>query len=468
MSARVLVVDDVLPNVKLLEAKLTGEYFDVVTASNGPEALERVERDNPDIVLLDVMMPGMDGFEVCTRLKANPKTEHIPVVMVTALSDTADRVRGLECGADDFLTKPVNDLSLFARVRSLVRLKQMMDELRLREQTGNTFGLSAQQDGVDDTAPGKILVVEDREIYGRNLMKALEEDHQPQIVTSAEEAVAMARGVEFELIIVSLTLRNTDALRLCSQLRSAEETRQIPQLILVDDGPQDTQRLVKALELGVNDYLIRPVDRNELRARTRTQLRRKRYEDQLRANYHMSMAMAVTDGLTGLYNRRYMMAHLESMLQRYARENKPMSLMILDIDHFKAVNDTYGHAAGDEVLREFAARIARGIRGIDLAARLGGEEFVVVMPETDEIVAGNVADRLRKSIEQPKIVSDAAKKALSITCSIGVAQTHPDANDAADLLERADRALYVAKNSGRNRVVLDDGGAGTNVTATAS
>jgi two-component system cell cycle response regulator len=456
MSARVLVVDDVLPNVKLLEAKLTGEYFDVVTASNGPEALERVERDNPDIVLLDVMMPGMDGFEVCTRLKANPKTEHIPVVMVTALSDATDRVRGLECGADDFLTKPVNDLSLFARVRSLVRLKQMMDELRLREQTGNTFGLSSDDQDVDDSAPGKILVVEDREIYGRNLMKALEENHQPQIVTSAEEALAMARGVEFELIIVSLTLRNADALRLCSQLRSAEETRQVPQLILVDDGPQDLNRLVKALELGVNDYLIRPVDRNELRARTRTQLRRKRYEDQLRANYHMSMAMAVTDGLTGLYNRRYMMAHLESMLQRYAREKKPMSLMILDIDHFKQVNDTYGHGAGDEVLREFAGRIARGIRGIDLAARLGGEEFVVVMPETDLSVAGNVAERLRKSIEQPDVPSEAAKQALSITCSIGVAQTRLGATEAADLLERADRALYAAKHGGRNRVVLDD------------
>ncbi|MEQ9638983.1 MAG: PleD family two-component system response regulator [Alphaproteobacteria bacterium] len=456
MSARVLVVDDVLPNVKLLEAKLTGEYFDVVSAMNGPEALESVERDNPDIVLLDVMMPGMDGFEVCRRMKENAKTEHIPVVMVTALSDTADRVKGLESGADDFLTKPVNDMSLFARVRSLVRLKQMMDELRLREQTGSTFGVTPTE-AETDNGPGKILVVEDREIYGRNLMKALEEDHDAQIVTGADEALDVARGVELELIIVSLTLRNTDALRLCSQLRSAEETRQIPQLVLVDDGPQDMHRLVKALELGVNDYLIRPIDRNELRARTRTQLRRKRYEDRLRANYHMSMAMAVTDPLTGLYNRRYMMAHLESAMQRYTREGKPLALMILDIDHFKNVNDTHGHGAGDEVLREFAGRIVRGIRGIDLAARLGGEEFVVVMPETDLEVAGHVADRLRKSIAQPAIHSEAAGQDLSITCSIGVAETISGSPDIADLLERADRSLYAAKNGGRDRVVLDDG-----------
>ena len=133
MSARVLVVDDILANVKLLEAKLTAEYFDVVTALSGQEALDLIEVNHPDIVLLDIMMPGMDGFEVCRRIKANPASMHVPVVMVTALDQPSDRVEGLECGADDFLTKPVDDIALFARVRSLVRLKMMTDELRVRE-----------------------------------------------------------------------------------------------------------------------------------------------------------------------------------------------------------------------------------------------------------------------------------------------------------------------------------------------
>src|SRR5579871_1476699 len=141
MTARVLVVDDIMSNVKLLEAKLTAEYFDVVTAFNGLECLAKMAESVPDIVLLDVMMPGMDGFEVCRRIKSDPKIAHVPVVMVTALDQPSDRVAGLEAGADDFLTKPVDDAALFARVRSLVRLKMMTDELRLREETGQSMGL---------------------------------------------------------------------------------------------------------------------------------------------------------------------------------------------------------------------------------------------------------------------------------------------------------------------------------------
>src|ERR1043166_8076481 len=163
MSARILVVDDIAANVRLLEAKLAAEYFEVVTASSGPEALEIINRNAPDIVLLDVMMPEMDGFEVCSRIRANAKTRFLPVVMVTALSDPSDRVRGLEAGADDFLTKPVNDLALFARVRSLVRLKMTMDEWRLREETCQQFELppGGAADGSDDAEHAQVLKGED-------------------------------------------------------------------------------------------------------------------------------------------------------------------------------------------------------------------------------------------------------------------------------------------------------------------
>ncbi len=209
MSARVLVVDDVLPNVKLLEAKLTHEYFEVITASNGPQALERAEADAPDIILLDVMMPGMDGFEVCQRLKENKKTLHIPVVMVTALSDTADRVRGLEAGADDFLTKPVNDIALFSRVRSLVRLKMMMDEWRQRENTSGELGVltkvaSEQAESADECS---ILVVDDCEIEIEKIVDALKPTcKQLDAVESGKAALDAALKGDYELIVISMSM----------------------------------------------------------------------------------------------------------------------------------------------------------------------------------------------------------------------------------------------------------------------
>jgi two-component system cell cycle response regulator len=453
MTARVLVVDDIPSNIKLLEARLVAEYFEVVSASNGQDALARIAEQEPDIVLLDVMMPGMDGFEVCRHIKNNPKTAHIPVVMVTALDQTSDRVAGLDAGADDFLTKPVDDAALFARVRSLVRLKIMTDELRMREATGSGIGLGDPAVTLSENSPsGKILLIEDRPEAANLFGAALGNTHNLVHLERFEEALARARTGDFDLIIVSLSLRGFDGLRLCSQLRSLPEVRNTPILVLV--GEADKRKLNQALEMGVNDYLTRPVDRNELVARVRTQVRKKRYADNLRHNVHASVEMAMTDQLTGLYNRRYMARHLETLLASLATSGKTLAFLIIDVDHFKRVNDTHGHDVGDEVLREFARRISDNIRGHDLACRFGGEEFVVIMPETDVQMACNVAERLRTSVEcTPFPISRG--QGLNVTVSIGIAGTE-GARDTADaLLRRADQALYRAKHTGRNRVVAD-------------
>lgn len=457
MTARVLVVDDVLPNVKLLEAKLTSEYFDVLCATSGPDALEIVQREQPDIVLLDVMMPGMNGFEVCRRIKEDETTNHIPVIMVTALDQMSDKVAGLEAGAEDFLTKPVDDISLFARVRSLVRLKVMMDELKNRENTGAAFGWVKSGDDQERFDPSNtaILLVDDQEKASARVSHMLAEMASVTHSTGGESVADKAREKNYDLVIVSLSMRETDGLRICSRLRSFEETRQVPVLVIVDDSEQGTRQLVRALEMGVNDYLIRPVERMELIARVRTQVRRKRYSDRLWENLHLSMQLATTDAVTALYNRHYMNSHLETLL-RAARHNvKPLSLVMLDIDHFKPVNDTYGHAAGDEILQEFARRVARNVRGVDLAARYGGEEFVVVMPDTSLEDAHIIAERLRKTVaEAAFVLSDGTE--ISITCSLGLATMSESTVNGADLLEQADLALYRAKNEGRNRVVISD------------
>lgn len=456
MSARVLVVDDVLPNVKLLAAKLTREYFDVITAQSGPEALEIIDRESPDIVLLDVMMPGMDGFEVCEKIRTNPATMHIPVVMVTALSDTADRVRGLEAGADDFLTKPVNDVALFARVRSLVRLKMMMDEWRLRESTSGQLGVIERAGAImnESYEHAKVLVLEDSSLDLEKIIATLQRDHDDVVpAENCGRALERALGEEFDLAIISLTLLDEDGLRLCSQLRSNERTRQAPILLMADDG--DLNRVAKGLELGANDYLIKPLDRNELLARVRTQVRRRRYQDRLRANYEQSLSMALTDSLTGVFNRRYVSAHLPRLLERALDSNKPVSVLMFDIDHFKVVNDTYGHDVGDEVLKEVASRASRNLRTFDLVARLGGEEFLVILPDTDGDAAALVAERLRERIGDQPFKLDHGVPDLTVTVSIGFTIGGAPGDTADSLIKRSDDALYQAKRSGRNRVVRD-------------
>jgi len=453
MTARVLVVDDIPANVKLLEAKLTAEYFDVSTAFNGREALDAATTEKPDIILLDVMMPEMDGFEVCRRLKSMPETQHVPVIMVTALDQPADRVTGLEAGADDFLTKPVDDIALMARVRSLVRLKLMIDELRMRETTSNQLGLMDETEALQraGAAMGRVLVVEDRETSARRIADSLREQNRVTIESDAREALVRVNGEDYDLVVVSLSLERSDGLRFCSHLRSEERTRNTPILAIVENG--DTNRLVRALDMGVNDYLMRPVDRNELTARVRTQLKRKRYQDMLRQNLQLSLEMAITDPLTNLYNRRYMESHLSTLVQRAADRGKEISLLIIDIDFFKSVNDTHGHDVGDDVLREFGDRLARNVRGIDLACRFGGEEFVVVMPDTDVAFANTVAERLRKEIaDQPFKVGSGA---LDITASIGVTSLQGPQESVDEFLKRADQALYRAKREGRNRVVSE-------------
>ena len=458
MTARVLVVDDLAPNVKLLGAKLTAEYFDVLTATDGPSALELARKHAPDIVLLDVMMPGMDGFEVCRRIKQDPRVWHIPVVMVTALSDSADRVRGLEAGADDFLTKPVNDTALFARVRSLVRLKMLTDEWRLREQTSGQLGVLSDATGPNavEAEDARILLIEDNLVDAAKVHDTLGElSSRVEIAQTGREAVESVDRVDFDMIIVDLHLRAEDALRLCSHLRATDRTRHTPILLLAEED--DMERLAKGLDLGINDYIIKPLDRNELLARARTQIRRRRFQDRLRDNYERSLTMALTDSLTGLYNRRYLMTHLIGMIERHQTSGKPLALLMFDIDFFKSVNDGFGHPVGDEVLMEIAQRVRNNIRSFDTVARFGGEEFVIVMPDTELDVARMVTERVRRTVSdrpfQPKGVEP-----LRVTISIGIAMFE-DGDDTFAILKRADDALYEAKRTGRNRAVVNMHGA---------
>jgi two-component system cell cycle response regulator len=451
MTARVLVVDDILANVKLLEARLAAEYFEVLTAFSGQEALDVCARERIDVVLLDVMMPGMDGFECCRRIKADPKTCHIPVIMVTALDQPSDKIQGLENGADDFLTKPVDDIALVTRVKNLARLKTLNDEMLMRASTSRQLGI-AENDALEKALSGRsgrILVVEDHARSGARLLASLAKVHDAFIEHDPQRALITLAEYDFDLAIVSLSLSRSDGLRLCSQLRSLERTRHLPIIMLVEPGEE--ARLLRGLDMGVNDYLIRPIDKHELLARVKTQIKRKRHSDFLRNRIEETVEQAITDPLTGLHNRRYMESHMETLVREAVRSGRSLSMLVADIDFFKQVNDTYGHDAGDDVLREFAARLKRNTRGIDLACRLGGEEFVIIMPDTDIGRAYQVGERLRAGIAaEPFVLTP--DLAIRVTTSVGISTLEHAGDTPQTVFKRADQALYAAKRTGRNRV----------------
>ena len=453
MTARILIVDDVEANVRLLEARLQAEYFDIRTAYSGKETLAAVLSERVDLVLLDVMMPDMSGFEVCAALKADPRTSQIPVIMVTALGQPEDRVRGLESGADDFLTKPVADVALVTRVKSLLRLKMVADELALRASAIQSAGFGPAEIFPDlATERGTILVVDDRSNSTSRIRQALSHRFELDITADPAQAIAAAESRDLDLLIVSLSLHQGDGLRLCSQIKAIDRARQTPVLLIADPGEAESARLMRGLEIGVNDYIMRPIDMNELRARVRTQLRRKIYTERLRDMVSSAVELAVTDPLTGLYNRRYLETHLKALVARATATEKPICVLLFDIDYFKGINDSYGHDAGDDVLRDFSDRLRRGVRGIDLVARLGGEEFILVMPETDAGFAATVAERLRSDVEKIPFETKSGAS-FPVTVSIGLAEWRGLGDTGEALIRRADQALYSAKRAGRNRVV---------------
>lgn len=449
MTGRILIVDDVDTNVRLLEARLSAEYYTLKSASNGLEAIQMCEKENFDLILCDVMMPVMDGFEACRRIKSNPKTQHIPVVLLTALDQPADRVQGLVAGADDFLTKPVNDLALITRVRSLLRLKSLLDELRMRADTSRTMGLPTQEYMDYNTKiRGRILLIDDSPMAAR-IVQRLSTQHDAQLESQPDQAIEHIVNGGLDLVMISLDMGNYDGLRLCAQIRADERLRQFPILILVN--ADDQQRLLKGIDLGVNDYLLRPIDANEMFARVMTQVRRKRYADSLRFAVDSTMEMAIRDALTGVHNRRYFESHMISLHNEAINHARPLTIITFDLDHFKSINDRFGHDVGDEVIKEFAHRIQNNMRSVDLFARMGGEEFSMIMPDTDLNSAMKVAERLRLEISKQAFILSDNSQSLPITVSIGVASVR-EGESPDDVLKRADLALYSAKSAGRNRV----------------
>ncbi len=452
MTARILIVDDIPANTRLLQAKLTAEYYQIETAEDGCAAVKLAQSWQPDLILLDIMMPVMDGYQTCKQLKADPRTMHIPIVMITALGDVREKLRGLEAGADDFLTKPIEYDTLLARVRGLVRLRRMLDEWHLRGETAKALGLSDGPEPEPSIAGAKALVVEDWDRGAQSVQEALSrEGILPTRARSGDEALTIAGSVDFDLIVLSLSLTSDDALRLASRLRAEKTTHGIPLLLIAESAQRE--RLLRGFDMGANDWLLRPVEENELRVRARNQIRRKFYQDRLRADLGHALELALTDPMTGLYNQRYLMRHLGGLV--LAGQPAGIAVLMIDIDHFKSVNDRWGHSAGDQGLKRVAETLRERIRAFDSLARYGGEEFVVLMPGASTEEALHAANRLRKAIAAMEFSPEPGQRHI-LTVSVGLVRSDSPDVTSEQLLRAADRALYRAKRLGRNRVEVEE------------
>ncbi|MGG7567950.1 diguanylate cyclase [Rhodovulum sp. DZ06] len=426
MSGRILVADDSAANRMLLAARLGGAYYETLTAADGREALERAFAESPDLILLGLNMVGIDGCAACRRLKADPRTAHIPVILLTERNTPEERIAGLDSGADDFLSRPVSDLELFARVRNLVRMKNMVDELRLRDETAQALGIDPRDEAAQPPGDVILLCADPAHARARGALLAAQMDVTVRLPRNDRAALAEAEKTPPDAIVLERDLGATrDGLRLVSALRARPATRHVAVIMLVRPG--DLEGAAAGLDLGANDYLVTPVDGNELVARLASQIRRKRASDRLRDALRDGLMMAITDPLTGLYNRRYAETHLRRIADQCAGAAQPLSVMLLDLDKFKTVNDRFGHAAGDEVLSEFARRLRANVRGVDLVARMGGEEFLVAMPDADAEGAALAAERIRAAVAAEPFAIGADPGRIDVTVSIGLTVAGPEA-----------------------------------------
>jgi two-component system cell cycle response regulator len=454
MTGRILVVDDVATNRIVMKVKLAAACYAVLQADCGTAALTAARTECPDLILLDVVMPDMSGLEVCRKLKTDPATADIPVILITALADRASKMAGLEAGADDFLTKPVDEVTLLARVRSLLRARDTARELKQRSETAPGFAEAAAGFAAREK-PGRIALVASGP-KGAILWKTALDDRLAGDVSILPRDAALGSFGEDDadvpdvfVIAADLTHRN-EGLRLLSDLRSRPATRYAASVMILPEG--DSERAAIALDLGAHDILYDPLDAQELAIRIRAQLSRKRQADRLRASLRLELEMAVTDSLTGLNNRRKGLFELEKML---SHAGKGVAVMMLDIDHFKQVNDTHGHSVGDRVLSLVARRLRGQLRGDDLLARIGGEEFLVALPDCDRATALACAERLRAAITDQGFALGGTEAPLSITLSVGIALSSPGSRETAQsLIDRADAALYGAKSHGRDQVTV--------------
>lgn len=457
MAGRILIADDVATNRIILKVKLAAASYEVWQVETAGALLAAARSKQPDLIIMDADLPDSDSYRTCRQLKNQPDTAAIPVVMVTANYNRHIRLAALRAGASEILPKPFDDQVLLARVRNQLRAHVMEEELARREGTAAEFGFHE--------APGhftkrpKVLLVRDLSGNTCKWQDAVSSRIPADMSAIGPEKVLEDIGRQNtapDVIVLPVEPgQNKGLLTLVAELRSRRETRH--SAIIVIGNRSDQSTAISALDIGANDLFEDDSLPDEIALRITAQITRKQKSDQLRATLESGLKLAATDPLTGLFNRRYALPHTARIAARSRDTGNPFAVMVLDLDRFKTINDTHGHAAGDTVLKEVAERLKRNLRSVDLICRIGGEEFLVVMPDTDLSAARCAAERLRKVTEAEPVTAPCGKGIISVTLSIGVSIGGLDGQDdvaVERILDRADQALLGAKTHGRNQVLF--------------
>lgn len=448
---RILIADDDPLNIKVMKGKLPERMYELFTVGGGVDCVEAANALLPDLVLLDVMMPDLNGYEVTWKLKTSPRTGHIPIILVTTLDSPEDKAKGLEVGADEFLTKPVSTVELQTRVQSMLKLKKYFEQLELRTQSEMQLVASA---GVPVEIPGtkdvpKILLAEDNP-HDLKLLSHYLSNLPYQLMHTADgrDALALAKRKQVDLMILDVLLPGMDGFEICRNLKQDPDTKNIQVMMIT--CLTDIENKLIGVETGTDDFLVKPVNQREFLVRVKALLKKKSYIDQIRRHSTQALNSSMTDGLTMLYNRSYLSSFLDFELKRSKRFQHCTILMMMDIDDFKSYNDTHGHLTGDEIIKEMGVVICGNLREIDMVARYGGDEFAVVLPYIDIQTAARVARRMIEAVERHHFTSCPDSR---ITLSVGIAECPTHAQTPEALIEKADMMLYEAKRAGKNTVV---------------
>ncbi|MDU8927126.1 diguanylate cyclase [Alisedimentitalea sp. MJ-SS2] len=467
MPGKVLIVDTIATNRVVMKVKLAKACYQVVQATTGVSGLQAARQLRPDLVICAGHLPDMTAAEFAAALRQNSQTRATSLLVETVERDPDFRYGILAAGADDILLKPYANHLLLARMRSLLRHRETAEDLTLREGANRALGLSedpeqfAHPDRVAVIGPNARCAVAWRYKLERALPGAFTALH----FKDALRHLAEAPPPEAVALILSPDTVEP-GLQLLADLRAKPDTRHAGILVLIEEGsvaPEKIERLASdALDRGASGVMTEGFQPREIALRLHRQVTRKRTLERLRADMRDGLRAALTDPLTGLYNRRHAMPHMRAIADRAAQTGSDFAAMVIDVDYFKAINDRFGHAAGDTVLMRLARLLEKSAGRDDLVARIGGEEFLIVMPDTTRSAAQMAAKRICRAVRDTGFPVNTHAQPLRVTVSIGVALASDLAAGATvpalhqRVLDQADKALYGAKAHGRNQVTLSD------------